>query len=178
LARRAPQLRRVPVRRARVRGHRRRRVGAQPPARDHLGAERARALRGGLRAHGDGSLRPARALPRARAGRVVPAGGLPPPGAPLSRSPHAPAARARVALGIIAGFLPPAAVLGYSALTEGQVPVNVVGYTVFLFPLSIAYAVRKRDLFAIDALVQRGLYYTILSGLVTVVYLLLAALGT
>ena len=83
-----------------------------------------------------------------------------------------------VALGIIAGFLPPAAVLGYSALTEGQVPVNVVGYTVFLFPLSIAYAVRKRDLFAIDALVQRGLYYTILSGLVTVVYLLLAALGT
>ncbi|TMA98928.1 MAG: hypothetical protein E6J70_13920, partial [Deltaproteobacteria bacterium] len=83
-----------------------------------------------------------------------------------------------VALGIIAGFLPSAAVLGYSALTEGQVPVNVVGYTVCLFPLSIAYAVRKRDLFAIDALVQRGLYYTILSGLVTAVYLLLAALGT
>src|SRR5256712_9652015 len=83
-----------------------------------------------------------------------------------------------VALGIIAGFLPPAAVLGYSALTEGRVPVNVVGYTAFLFPLAIAYAVHKRDLFAIDALVQRGLYYTILSGLVTLAYLLTAALGT
>ncbi|TMA38186.1 MAG: GAF domain-containing protein [Deltaproteobacteria bacterium] len=83
-----------------------------------------------------------------------------------------------VALGIIAGFLPPAAVLGYSAVTEGRVPVNVVGYTAFLFPLSIAYAVHKRDLFAIDALVQRGLYYTILSSLVTAAYLLLAALGT
>ena len=83
-----------------------------------------------------------------------------------------------IVLGIIGGFVPPAAVLGYSALNDGQIPVNVVGYTAFLFPLAIAYAVHKRDLFAIDALVQRGLYYTILSGLVTLAYLLTAALGT
>jgi signal transduction histidine kinase len=83
-----------------------------------------------------------------------------------------------VVLGLVGGFAPPAAILIHSAMNDGQVPVNVVGYTVFLFPLSLAYAVSKRDLFAIDALVQRGLYYTVVSGIVTGAYLLLAALGS
>lgn len=83
-----------------------------------------------------------------------------------------------VALGFAAGFLLPVLVLGTSALADGRVSVNAIGYTGFLFPLSIAYAVHKRDLFAIDALVQRSLYYTTLSGLVTASYLLAAATAT
>jgi signal transduction histidine kinase len=51
-----------------------------------------------------------------------------------------------------------------------------MAYTAFLFPLSIAYAVHKRDLFEIDALVQRGLYYAVLTGLVSAAYLACAAL--
>ncbi|MFN8545245.1 MAG: ATP-binding protein [Candidatus Binatia bacterium] len=83
-----------------------------------------------------------------------------------------------VALGLGAGFGLPSAILASSALTNGQVPVNVIGLTGFFFPLSVAYAVHKRDLFAIDALVQRGIYYGVLSGIVTVSYLAFAALGT
>jgi signal transduction histidine kinase len=83
-----------------------------------------------------------------------------------------------VALGILTAFALPSLVLGSSALADGEVPVNVIGFTAFLFPLSIAYAVHKRDLFAIDALVQRGIYYATLSGLVTIVYFAFVALGS
>jgi signal transduction histidine kinase len=62
-------------------------------------------------------------------------------------------------------------------LEGGRVPVNIAALPAFLFPLSVAFAVQKRDLFAIDALVQRGFYYAILSGLVTATYLALAALA-
>ncbi len=83
-----------------------------------------------------------------------------------------------VALGLVVGLALPVLLVVSSAATNGQVPVNAMGFTAFLFPLSVAYAVYKRDLFAIDALVQRGIYYTTLSGLVTVAYLAIATGGT
>src|SRR5262249_54002556 len=79
---------------------------------------------------------------------------------------------------LVIGFGVPALVLTASALANGRVPVNVVGLTAFAFPLSVAFAVYKRDLFGIDAVVQRGIYYATLSGLVTIAYLGFAALGT
>src|SRR5579884_2493955 len=83
-----------------------------------------------------------------------------------------------VALGVLAAFTAPLVVLAASTLEGGRVPVNVVGFTTCLFPLAVAYAVHKRDLFAIDALVQRGIYYTAVSGVVAVAYVVAAAIGT
>jgi len=81
-------------------------------------------------------------------------------------------------LGLLVAFVYPLLILTASVIEGGRVPANVIGFTAFLFPLSIAYAVHKRDLFEIDALVQRGVYYAILSGLVTAVYLGSAAVAT
>jgi signal transduction histidine kinase len=81
-------------------------------------------------------------------------------------------------LGALSAFLLPTLALSSSLITKEQVPANVIAYFAFLFPLSLAYAVHKHDLFEIDALVYRGTYYALLSGLVTVTYLLLAAAGT
>jgi signal transduction histidine kinase len=83
-----------------------------------------------------------------------------------------------VVLGLLAGFVTPLAVITASLLDGGRAPVNAAAYTLFVVPLSVAYAVHKRDLFEIDALVQRGILYAILSGLVSAVYLLLGALVT
>ena len=81
-------------------------------------------------------------------------------------------------LGLFVAFVYPLLILTASVIEGGRVPANVMGFTAFLFPLSIAYAVHKRDLFEIDALVQRGVYYATLSGIVTAVYLGLAAVAT
>jgi len=83
-----------------------------------------------------------------------------------------------VVLGLVVGFAIPVALFSVSLLENGRVPVNMTALTAFVFPLSIAYAVHKRDLFQIDALVQRGFYYAILSGLVTALYLGITALAT
>jgi signal transduction histidine kinase len=83
-----------------------------------------------------------------------------------------------VVLGVLAAFTAPVFVLAASTLEGGQVPVNVVGFTTGVFPLAVAYAVHKRDLFAIDALVERGIYYTTVSGVVAVAYVAAAAVGT
>ncbi len=80
-----------------------------------------------------------------------------------------------VVFGLIAGLGIPLPLAVLSVLEGTPVPANVMAYTAFVFPLSIAYAVHKRDLFEIDALVQRGLYYAVLTGLVTAAYLLVAA---
>ncbi len=59
----------------------------------------------------------------------------------------------------------------YSGVTGGQVAVNYAGFTVILFPLSIGYAVIQHDLFEIDALVKRSVYYICLTATVAVAYL-------
>jgi signal transduction histidine kinase len=87
--------------------------------------------------------------------------------------------RVRVAvLGLLLGLVIPVALFTVSLFENGRVPVNMTAFTAFVFPLSIAYAVHKRDLFQVDGLVQRGFYYAILSGLVTGLYLAVTALAT
>ena len=74
-------------------------------------------------------------------------------------------------LGFLGGFAFPGLLMFYSGITGGQVPVNYAGFTVVLFPLSIGYAVVKHDLFEIDALVKRSVYYISISATLAVAYL-------
>src|SRR3989454_7447757 len=73
-------------------------------------------------------------------------------------------------LGTLFGFGLPGLVLLVSAVTWGQVAMNIAAFTPFLFALSLAYAIVKHDLFEIDAIVKRGAYYLLLSGAVGAAY--------
>lgn len=83
-----------------------------------------------------------------------------------------------VAVGGMAAFVLPALVVAASMFENGRAPINAIAFTGFLFPLSVAYAVLKRDLFDIDVFLRRGFYYATLSGLVSAVYLLVVVLAT
>jgi C4-dicarboxylate-specific signal transduction histidine kinase len=83
-----------------------------------------------------------------------------------------------VLLGIVTGFAVPAWMVTMSALTGGEQSINLAAFTAFLFPLSLAYAVVKLDLFEIDAMLRRGINYLLLSGIVMAMYaVLVLALG-
>src|SRR5439155_60286 len=49
-------------------------------------------------------------------------------------------------LGLLVAFVYPLLILTASVIEGGRVPANVMGFTAFLFPLSIAYAVHKLNL--------------------------------
>ncbi len=66
-----------------------------------------------------------------------------------------------VALGTVAGFLVPGVIMLASAALGGTVPINAAALTAFLFPVSLGYAVVKRDLFEIDVMLRRGITYVI-----------------
>jgi hypothetical protein len=74
-------------------------------------------------------------------------------------------------LGLVGGFAFPGFLMFYSGITGGEVPVNYAGFTVILFPLSIGYAIVKYDLFEIDALLKRSVYYMTLSVTLALGYL-------
>jgi signal transduction histidine kinase len=74
-------------------------------------------------------------------------------------------------LGFLCGFAFPGILMFYSGITGGQVAVNYAGFTVILFPLSIGYAIVKHDLFEIDALVKRSVYYISITATLAVAYL-------
>jgi signal transduction histidine kinase len=74
-------------------------------------------------------------------------------------------------LGFLCGFAFPGILMFYSGITGGQIAVNYAGFTVILFPLSIGYAIVKHDLFEIDALVKRSVYYISITATVAVAYL-------
>ncbi|MBI3769621.1 MAG: GAF domain-containing protein [Deltaproteobacteria bacterium] len=78
-----------------------------------------------------------------------------------------------VLLGIVTGFAIPAWLVTMSGLSGGEQPVNLAAFTAFLFPLSLAYAVVKLDLFEIDAVLRRGVNYLLLSGIVMLIYAVL-----
>jgi signal transduction histidine kinase len=81
--------------------------------------------------------------------------------------------RVRVLLvGTLATAGPAVVLMGASGLSGGQVPVNAAAFTSFIFPLTLAYAIVKHDLFAIDAMVKRAAYYLTLTGTVFIVYAL------
>jgi hypothetical protein len=60
------------------------------------------------------------------------------------------------ALGTLAAFLVPTVLMSASGLFAGRVAVNSAALSGFLFPLSFAYAIVKRDLVKIDVLLQKG----------------------
>jgi signal transduction histidine kinase len=79
--------------------------------------------------------------------------------------------RVRVILiGALFGFAVPAVVLTLGALVEGDISMNIAALTPFMFAVSLAYAVVKHDLFEIDAMVKRGAYYLVLTGMISLAY--------
>ncbi len=83
--------------------------------------------------------------------------------------------RIRVILLGFCGFALPGLLSFLSSLNGGEVAVNYGTFTVFIFPLSLGYAIVKHDLFEIDTLLKRSVYYLILTVLLTVSYLGLVA---
>ncbi len=75
-----------------------------------------------------------------------------------------------VVMGTLAGFAIPAWLLTMSGLYGGARSISVAAFTAPLFPLSLAYAVIKLDLFEIDAMLRRGLSYLVLTGTVVAIY--------
>jgi two-component system sensor histidine kinase/response regulator len=76
-----------------------------------------------------------------------------------------------VLVGFLGGFALPAVLMLVSSMTGGEVAVNYAGFTAFLFPLSLAYAIVKHDLFEIDLALKRGIYYLTLTATLTLAYL-------
>jgi signal transduction histidine kinase len=78
-----------------------------------------------------------------------------------------------ILLGFLSGFAFPVILMVVSGVSGGDFAVNYIAFTAFLFPLSLSYAVVKHDLFEIDALLKRGVFYLTLTALLTSIYLLL-----
>jgi signal transduction histidine kinase len=74
-----------------------------------------------------------------------------------------------VALGAFTAFLLPAVLMGASGLFGGSIAVNGASLTGFLFPLSVAYAIVKQDLFEIDVVLRRAITYVALAAAVALV---------
>ncbi len=75
-----------------------------------------------------------------------------------------------IALGAVVGFAIPAWILTWSSIAGGDQAINIATFTAFLFPVSLAYAVVKHDLFEIDAMLRRGLEYLALTGTIVAFY--------
>jgi len=73
-------------------------------------------------------------------------------------------------LAAVPGLAFPAALCAVSAATGGRVPLNAAAFTAFFFPLGVGYAIVRHDLFEIDAVVRRVVYWGVLTALVTGVY--------
>jgi signal transduction histidine kinase len=75
-----------------------------------------------------------------------------------------------VTVGVLSAFLVPGLLMAASALQEGQVALNLAALTAFLFPLSLAYAIAKQDLFELDVIVRRALTYSIVVIVLAAIY--------
>ena len=75
-----------------------------------------------------------------------------------------------ILLGFLGGYAFPAALMLSSGVTEGGWAINYAAFTAFLFPLSLGYAIVKHDLFEIDILLRRGIYYLTLTALLSLTY--------
>lgn len=80
-----------------------------------------------------------------------------------------------VALGFFGAFALPAGLTVFSGLTGGEISVNYSVFTMSLFPLSLGYAIAKHDLFEIDIMVKRGVYYLSLTAVLSLSYFALLA---
>ncbi len=75
--------------------------------------------------------------------------------------------------GAFAALFAPSVIVIYSAFRLGEYPVNIIAFTTFIFPIVLGYAIVKRNLFEIDKIIQRSLYYLILSGIIILIFSLL-----
>jgi len=73
-------------------------------------------------------------------------------------------------VGTLLGFALPGAVCVASVVMGGGMGITPVALTGFLFAVALTYAIVKHDLFEIDAMVKRGAYYLVLTGLVGAAY--------
>lgn len=80
-----------------------------------------------------------------------------------------------VALGTLAAFALPGALMAASAVLGGQIALNAGAFTAFVFPLSLGYAIVTRDLFEIDVMLRRAATYAV--ALVAIAATYLAALA-
>lgn len=76
-----------------------------------------------------------------------------------------------VLLGCLSGYAFPAVLMLASGAMGGGVAVNYTAFTGAIFPLSLGYAIVKHDLFEIDAMLKRGVYYLALTTFLTLIYL-------
>ncbi len=82
-----------------------------------------------------------------------------------------------VALGAFTGFVVPLSLSAASALIGGAVPVNVAAFTVFLFPVGLGYAILRRDLFEIDAVMRLAITYVVVGVTIAGAYALVILLA-
>lgn len=75
-----------------------------------------------------------------------------------------------VALGFFGAFALPAGLTVFSGLTGGGISVNYSVFTMALFPLGLGYAIVKHNLFEIDTMVKRGVYYLSLTTVLSLSY--------
>jgi len=78
-----------------------------------------------------------------------------------------------VGLGIVGGFGLPTVISLASGLSGSDVSFSFAGFTAPLFPISLAYAIAKHDLFEIDTVIKRSVYYLTATLAVTIAYALL-----
>jgi signal transduction histidine kinase len=83
-----------------------------------------------------------------------------------------------VLLAAFPGVVFPAVLVAISGATGGALPVNAAAFTTFFFPLGLAYATVRRDLFEIDAVVRRLVHYAVLTALTTLLCLGVMAVTT
>jgi signal transduction histidine kinase len=82
-------------------------------------------------------------------------------------------ARQRVkmlAAGALVALAPPIVLTVGSAASGGRASENLAGWSAALFPAAIAYALLRRDLLHVDAIVRRAVSYAALTAAITVVY--------
>lgn len=77
-----------------------------------------------------------------------------------------------VAVGLLAGLIVPGVLMAWSAVTGGRVPLNAGALTGFLFPVSLAYAIVKHDLFELDVVLRRAVTYVLVILALALTYLL------
>jgi len=75
-------------------------------------------------------------------------------------------------LGALAALLPQVFLSLGSALSGGRAPENAMGWSGVFFPIAVAYAVLRDDLFQVDAILRRSLNYALLSAGVALGYVL------
>jgi hypothetical protein len=79
-----------------------------------------------------------------------------------------------VILGTCIAFFLPALTTIFSSITGGEIAVNTIALTAFIFPLALGYATVRHNLFEADVIIQRSLYYLSLTSLIVVIYLSMA----